>query len=87
MPLEMMEAYANMKIELLETRERCFKLSSKLSAANKKIEELYSIEDIRPVFNIYDGESIYVHEAYKSQLISWLNGDAPMPTKATVEGS
>ena len=79
MELEVLEAYADLKIsnvDLGKALEDSYVRAAELEA---KMKTMFTVEDIKPMFDIY-GDSVFINDKYKPLMNKWLinNGDFPV---------
>ena len=79
MSLDVIQAYANMALQLDGTRRRIKEMA-------KEIEELKKTtipeEDIRKIFNSYATEgNVYIDRQYDKGVATWYRGKGAFPTK------
>lgn len=79
MTFELVEAYADMKIKILKLEESIYKLDTEIDNLNGELSESYRVEEIAPLFNIYDEDSIWIKDEYKEKVVNWLKGLGDIP--------
>ena len=77
MDKEILEVYANMKLEVYKAREEILKLELQVQHLE---DTTVPVDEVKKLFNApYDDTNIWVAEKYSAKLIKWYKSTGPWP--------